>query len=265
MSDLISSLLARSFGTAQTVQPRLPALFEPHPRAAGAWGMHAEDTSALLTNGEKDSPPRFPPTRAVSPQIESRAIVPRSEPWMEKTEESDSPSPPSVASMLPKPYDWRESTKPSRPREEHFQNLVTESQDCSLNKTRRTENEPPDHAMQNQRFEEESRALQPSSLAVSSRPRPAPDFARAVISNSASTVNARVSPAKIGMRALVSAHDRGLQIANSASEPAVHITIGRVEVRAVFPEPSVRPAPPSKNHPSLSLDDYLKKRSRGTQ
>jgi len=210
----------------------------------------------------RDSRQLVPFRRKSSP---GHSIIPRSESRIEKTEESDSPSLLSVASMLPKPYDWRESTKPTRPREEHFQNLATDPQDCSLNKTRRTENEPPDHAMQKQRFDEESRALQPSSLAPSSQPRPAPDFAREVISNSASTVNARVSPATIGMRALAGARDRGLQVANSASELAVHITIGRVEVRAVFPEPSVRPAPPPKNRPSLSLDDYLKKRNRGTQ
>lgn len=47
--------------------------------------------------------------------------------------------------------------------------------------------------------------------------------------------------------------------------PAIHITIGRVEVRAQVaapPAPAPRPKPQSK--PSLSLDDYLKRGGGGS-
>jgi hypothetical protein len=50
--------------------------------------------------------------------------------------------------------------------------------------------------------------------------------------------------------------------AGAHQAPAVHVTIGRIDVRAITPPPSSRPArrhvPP---RPSLSLDDYLKQRS----
>jgi hypothetical protein len=46
------------------------------------------------------------------------------------------------------------------------------------------------------------------------------------------------------------------------SEPPVRITIGRVEVRAVFPETQARRAPPPPK-PTVSLDEYLSRGARG--
>jgi hypothetical protein len=43
--------------------------------------------------------------------------------------------------------------------------------------------------------------------------------------------------------------------------PAIHVTIGRVEVRAVM-SPSAPPKVPSRAAPKLSLEDYLKQRNR---
>jgi len=59
------------------------------------------------------------------------------------------------------------------------------------------------------------------------------------------------------------AEDRAGAAARSASAPAIHVTIGRVEVRAVTPPaPAVKPrrAAPS---PSLPLEEYLKQRNEG--
>jgi hypothetical protein len=46
----------------------------------------------------------------------------------------------------------------------------------------------------------------------------------------------------------------------SAPEPAptIHVTIGRVEVRAVLPSPPQPPSRPPTRLPKLSLDDYLR-------
>lgn len=48
------------------------------------------------------------------------------------------------------------------------------------------------------------------------------------------------------------------------SEPTTRVTIGRVEVRAVFPAPQPRPVPSARPKATLSLDNYLK-RDRGRQ
>ena len=49
--------------------------------------------------------------------------------------------------------------------------------------------------------------------------------------------------------------------ANGAPEPEIRVTIGRVEVRAVFPEQPVKRSTPPRFRPSVTLDDYL---SRGS-
>ncbi len=49
--------------------------------------------------------------------------------------------------------------------------------------------------------------------------------------------------------------------ANASSEPSIRVTIGRVEVRAVFPPPPVNRTPPQRSRPTMSLDEYLKRGS----
>jgi hypothetical protein len=49
-----------------------------------------------------------------------------------------------------------------------------------------------------------------------------------------------------------------------ASAPAVHVTIGRVEVRAIMPGVAA-PEPAPSSTPRLSLEDYLKQRNGGAR
>jgi hypothetical protein len=44
------------------------------------------------------------------------------------------------------------------------------------------------------------------------------------------------------------------------SSPTVRVTIGRVEVRAIPPQPVVQPPPETRPEPALSLEDYLRQR-----
>jgi hypothetical protein len=48
-----------------------------------------------------------------------------------------------------------------------------------------------------------------------------------------------------------------------AVEQVIHVSIGRVEVRAEFPAPNARPAARRQQPPTLSLDEYMKQRSEG--
>jgi hypothetical protein len=52
-------------------------------------------------------------------------------------------------------------------------------------------------------------------------------------------------------------------LAGAAAEPAIRVTIGRVEVRAVFPEQAAKRTPPPRFKPRVSLDDYLSRGSGG--
>jgi hypothetical protein len=53
--------------------------------------------------------------------------------------------------------------------------------------------------------------------------------------------------------------------AESPAEPPVEITIGTVEVRAIFPEKAASRAPSRRPKPGLSLSEYLKRPSRGSR
>jgi hypothetical protein len=47
----------------------------------------------------------------------------------------------------------------------------------------------------------------------------------------------------------------------NSAEPAIRVTIGRVDVRAVFPEQPVKRSAPPRFKPTVSLDDYLNRGS----
>ena len=49
--------------------------------------------------------------------------------------------------------------------------------------------------------------------------------------------------------------------ANQSSAPSMRVTIGKVEVRAVFPPAPVNRTAPQRVRPTLSLDDFLKRNS----
>jgi len=51
--------------------------------------------------------------------------------------------------------------------------------------------------------------------------------------------------------------------APEATAPTVRVSIGRIEVRAVFPEQPQRQPPPLPRNPALSLSEYLKQRDGG--
>jgi hypothetical protein len=71
-------------------------------------------------------------------------------------------------------------------------------------------------------------------------------------------------PPPAAARRAASRKDAAIQasLGENQAAPAVRITIGRVEVRAVFPEPPAR-RPPARSRPTLSLDDYLKQNNPG--
>lgn len=51
---------------------------------------------------------------------------------------------------------------------------------------------------------------------------------------------------------------------NHEPEPVIRVTIGRVDVRAVTPPPPLIQQKTRQSNPTLSLDDYLRKRNGGT-
>ena len=84
--------------------------------------------------------------------------------------------------------------------------------------------------------------------------RPAPRQETATLATGAELAAAAARPASANLPAAQTP-------ANGAPEPEIRVTIGRVEVRAVFPEQPVKRSAPPRFRPSVTLDDYL---SRGS-
>jgi hypothetical protein len=61
-------------------------------------------------------------------------------------------------------------------------------------------------------------------------------------------------------------HERSTPVEQRASRsaPIIRVTIGRVEVRAIHPPPAT-PKQTKASPPKLSLEDYLRKRARGSR
>ena len=73
---------------------------------------------------------------------------------------------------------------------------------------------------------------------------------------------APVPRAPFASRERASAKTRFASEAESFPAPVIHVTIGRVEVRAILPAVQA-PQPPARPSPKLSLDDYLRSRNGG--
>ena len=70
-----------------------------------------------------------------------------------------------------------------------------------------------------------------------------------------------------GNQAAAPAQQRSINSAaeQMAAEPTVHVTIGRIDVRAVPTPAPPEPRRPGRSGPALSLDEYLKQRSGGRE
>jgi hypothetical protein len=56
---------------------------------------------------------------------------------------------------------------------------------------------------------------------------------------------------------------REIERAPASAAPTIHVTIGRVEIRAAAPAPVLKK--PSSRQPTLTLEQYLKQRTRGSR
>ncbi|MEK6406956.1 MAG: hypothetical protein AABN34_08340 [Acidobacteriota bacterium] len=106
---------------------------------------------------------------------------------------------------------------------------------------------------------EESRLTQPAANLLPVSVTAAPSDAREQSSSKGFpiVVQSRIAPlAEVGPERLT------LNRLGAYSQPTVHVTIGRIEVRAV--QSSQSPAKPRATTPVMNLDDYLRRRNQGS-
>ena len=246
MSDYLNTLVAKTLRLGPVVQPRLASLFEPAPA-----GPANEHTSEVFQT--RSQPPRvsgeLPDLPIRETRTESRASNDALNEPGGVVFQSQFQSQPAPAPLLPPSVVAVNDTEsirevrgeqlppvtPHSPRFPHSidtDSITTTSEILNNPTASRIKPEVRIAAINDREQSQPSIATLPPAFAP---PAPLPQVRK---------VNAPAStPA-------------------DASEPVV-ITIGRVDVRAVFPTPPPAPRSNGVQQKAMSLDDYLKQRSEG--
>jgi hypothetical protein len=263
MSDFLTSLAARSTGSAETIQPRVPALFEPQGVRNQ---LPAAPEFAAVEQERADEPDlRSDVQPPVSPQ--PLAVMPAARP-----EAAKHPNAP-AAELSPAPDRQTTSQNPSPAP------LMTVPKSAEVPKAELT---PAPLISPHPLIREAAQIpvagpalpwLSPSEAAkpVTSRPEPSaereqtehPPVSRKETSPPVATQPVRPANTIVGPRVTPRIEGRRPAAAPSPAkspETVIHVTIGRIEVRA-----TAETAPTRKTHaaaPVTGLDEYLRSRAK---
>jgi len=270
MSGFFNSLVARSLGAAETLRPRVPSFFEPCHRGAGPLGVRLSDVVAGSRETEEVSDSSHAATQPRQAIAESSAA-------------KDSAGRTGARATVVPPYDpfaGRQFSSPTlRPFARHAQMEAAaralHRNEVSADVARITKGRSMGTSPAESSLEEKGGAIRPTApVRVHGRapsrlaPPTLPFSPNATDDSHAASEfvrrGAASRQASAAMPSLGQAMKVPTRLAHSdTSEPAVRVTIGKVEVRAILPDAPVRHAAPAKSRPTLSLDDYLARRNRG--
>jgi len=274
MSDYLDSLVTRALQLGPVVQPRLPSLFERRSRAedaAGAVPLDVRSDDSVLTESPFDvSTPHLTaqPIQQPVPVIAAATGTRISEKEIDAGVEGGSEqlgdpflqsqplvqSVPVTAHVLPR-------SRFLQPDSERTYGLAHE--DVT----------PRSAEMASTMSLSEPETFQPrvrEADNVESRSRIEPEirqiFAADQPEDSTSNAKRRANPIPVNAAVTVPINTTGrVQASESTQGPeTVVVTIGRVDVRAVFTQPPAAPRSNRSQQPGpMSLDEYLKQRSEG--
>ncbi len=293
MSDFLSNLAARSLGSAEVVRPRLASLFEPpRPSVASSAGMldgpsvfedvvpDARPAAALeVTRLVESRPTSYAEDRGRNTQMQ-RTVVPAA---------SDSPSRPTegvrLASMSQAASAPTETGAESRPPEVpkappawiHDLRPATPPPMVRALETERVRRSGPDSlAGRPALTHDRGDASESSSRSAGSEPRrsvsehlgSSREIGPPVVRRGEPTelpTQRPSAPATIVVQPRVAPYSEPASPARSrraaTPEPTIHVTIGRVEVRAMQPAAPI--APRERRAPTaMSLEEYLRRRAK---
>jgi hypothetical protein len=256
MSDFLTSLVARSFGTAPVIRPRVTSLFEPvrtdvaaqlRDSFGGRRGdtVEVRDEEVIGESAESRRAERPTPSPA---KIEAHRV----EPVADEVRLAHIAAP-AIPRLVPEPEptaitekiiektelrDWR-NTRPPADDVDHFPRPTANNREAAAVPSRDgPASGPPVVSLRVSEKEKPGQLIPPKvieqmrlpDLAVSAKPQRRRGEARDFTSG-----------------------------VSHEPEPTVHVTIGRLEVRAT--KESSHPARPSSASPVMSLDEYLRKRA----
>ncbi|MHB1057962.1 MAG: hypothetical protein ACYC0F_08780 [Rhodanobacter sp.] len=248
MSDFLDRMAARAIGGETPLAPRLPSLFEPLQRAPvmppvdeGEMPARGRDAGATTPVAQTAAPsPRSPAHARESMEPRAARIAPAERPAL--------PTPARAAADAP-----RAPVPPSPQAASPVRAIVADRAIAPPTPERPVTAASPVSPRQSHVAPSRQKAVPMPAPSGVLLPAPAPVFAAtgAVPGRSERTVAARAAAARAESRA-----------AAATGESVVHVSIGRLEVRAA----PATAAPPRRREgpPPASLDDYLRQRGKGS-
>ena len=245
MSDFLANLARRASGTLDVVRPRIPAVFEPHrrdttglnsPAGFNGWQSDSESPDTPLPENSSRSALFFKPEPSIATRVS------------EIESKLDLPLPP------------------------HLRNLLQRSRDLATH-------HPADEVRPGGESVGIAAPLLPgkqaSSAGLSTQPAAVAGTAQPVgvmthnniPPHTPSALTAETPLSSRAVRPPVSLQSSSKKKAPAQpplvrEEPSVQVSIGRVEVRAIFPDPQPVRSPAPRAKTSVSLDEYLNRGKR---
>lgn len=274
MSDLFETLAARSSGATSTLRPRLASQYESRPSELAEI---IEETPAVARDARDPMEPRMSARRAPTlpepdtpsePRSHREPIVIRDVVLETVPAPADPPAeappaaraaaaPPSVAAPHVHVPAVRVAAEPARREDEHPDGVGRTNRELILERVAEQAPATPE------RIIERVREVLASGEAPDDRSHP--DAPRERSAPEPLPLPLPLERAS-GERPIVSRERPAVRIREqfAAEAPVVHVTIGRVEVKAVHPQPQpqLRPAPPAPSGPTL--EEFLEQRERRT-
>ncbi len=289
MADFITRLAERALGVAPVVQPVMPSMFAPEPVSHPT---DLERDSEATTSPEDPDQPRAPSAQETPPTLDAPTGRPADAAMAQQEDQSgdalSAPEPPrGTPESRPGPSHLGESGSSER-------GAMTgkEDQRGSSRTTARHPQTPPEtrpetlHRAEpgpgrrglplgppSAENESGEAVFRPLGTVLDRGQRetlpPVPSPGAQASLDASEDAPAPVAPRMVRPQ-LDGYLERGPQEprvgAPESSEPAIRVTIGRIEVRAITPPPPMPPAQrttPARPGPELSLDDYLKQHNGG--
>jgi hypothetical protein len=272
MNDYLDNLIVRTLQPALAVQPRLPSLFEPSSVAAGN-AVNASSSNEIISEDQTSARPAteaYQPTPLIEPpaqhsepvkfEASSRTTTPRTieADTVEKLDLSrksisrrDEFTTPAAQVLTPAPL------LTTTPEARSIHNLATKMAPPSGLKSD-TNSSAGEHEVD--KLSETSLKIDDRWPADSLSPLKGDIVETTVMRSLASRVVR--SAARRDEARLFPTHDQVAPFRAPEPPPTISVTIGRVDVRAVFPQPQAQR--PRRAHPApMSLDQYLKQQNEG--
>jgi len=268
----LGDLIQRTLGEATGIAPRRASRFEPDNDALGAATVEAP-ASAPAPARDTISPTPLPRPSPAPPRDVETEFVEREAPFVVPQQPPEYPAaaaaertaempPPRIAPAPPLPPERlaarrepsvslpsvRSGHTPVQPPpvERHSETIVREISETRV-ESRTIERRLESLVRETERTEEShTTLLVPAKPDAAVAPPPSPEARTVIVPSAARSVPSKPVPVELP--------------AAAPAAPVVHVTIGRVEVRAAAPAPA--PREPRPREPRLNLEDYLRRRER---